>query len=419
VASVNGQDFKFGVDFIAKPFPGRANGRLVFVGHGYVFRSKDIDAYKGINVKDKIMLVVEGLPRGMSNSRDISGRKEGEDYDSPESYARSHGAKGIIYIPSPSMLTFWQNRHKFSLSPTRMSPEPPQTNIPVIYASEKMIKAMLEGEKIDYETIKKQVNEDALSDAFELSPAKQVNFNVNGKVDSVMTQNVVGIIEGIDYYLRKEYVAVGAHYDHIGMRPNAEGDRIFNGADDDGSGTVATMAIAEALVKGKQRPKRSIILVWHAGEEKGLWGSEYFTKFSPVPMNQIVAQLNIDMIGRSKKEGDDKPENRNLTGPNELYIVGSKMMSDDLGNLSEEVNNSFLKLNFNYKYDDPDDPERFFYRSDHYNYAVNGVPIIFYFSGTHEDYHGLEDHVDKIDFEKMEKITRTVFATLWKLANAP
>ena len=370
-------------------------------------------------MKDKVLLVVEGLPRGMSLSKDISGRKEGEDYDTPESYARTHGAKGIIYIPGPSTLTFWQNRHKFSLNPTRMSPEKPQNEVPVIYASEKMIKAILEGEKIDYETIKQQVSGDALGDAFDLTPAKQVSFHVNAKVDSAMTQNVVGIIEGLDYYLRKEYVAVGAHYDHIGMRPNAEGDRIFNGADDDGSGTVATMAIAEAIAKGKQRPKRSIIFVWHAGEEKGLWGSEFFTKFPPVPINQIVAQLNIDMIGRSKKDGDDKPENRNLTGPNELYIVGSKMMSDDLGILSEEVNNSFLKLNFNYKYDDPDDPERFFYRSDHYNYALNGVPIIFYFSGTHEDYHGPEDHVDKIDFEKMEKVTRTIFATLWKLVNAP
>jgi Zn-dependent M28 family amino/carboxypeptidase len=135
-------------------------------------------------------------------------------------------------------------------------------------------------------------------------------------------------------------------------------------------------------------------------------------------MDRVVAQLNIDMIGRSKKDGDDNPANMNLTGPNELYVIGSKKMSDDLGNLCEEVNNSYLRLKYNYKYDDPDDPERFFYRSDHYNYAVKGVPIIFFFSGVHEDYHGLGDHADKIDYEKMEKVTRTVFATMWKLANA-
>src|SRR5262245_21271805 len=419
VASVNGQNFKLGVDFYARPFPGRASGRIVYVGHGHIVRAKDIDAYRGINVKDKIMLVVEEIPRGVSPAQDISGKKEGEDYDTPETYARSHGARGIIYIPSSSTLTFWQNRHKFSLSPSKMTPEKPETNVPVIYGSEKMIKAILEEEKINYETIRKQASEDALGEAFDLSPGKQASFNVNAKVDSATTQNVVGIIEGLDYYLKKEYVAVGAHYDHIGMRPNADGDRIFNGADDDGSGTVATMAIAEALAKSKQRPKRSVIFVWHAGEEKGLWGSEFFTSYPPVPINEIVAQLNIDMIGRSKKEGDDKPENVNLTGPNGLYVIGSKKMSDDLGNLSEEVNNSYLKLDFNYKYDDPNDAERFFYRSDHYNYAQKGVPIIFYFSGVHEDYHMPGDHADKIDYEKMEKVTRTIFATMWKLANAP
>ena len=418
-AKVNAQDFKLGEDFIAKATPGRASGRIVYVGHGYVVRAKDIDAYQGVDVKGKILLAVEGRPRGVS-SLDTGGRKEGEDYDDPESYARAKGARGVIYIPSPSTLAFWQNRHKMSLNPTKMEMVKPQSgsNVPVIYASEKMIKAIMEGEKIDYETIKKQASEDAWGEAFDLSAGKQVSFNVNAKVDSTMTQNVVGIIDGVDYYLKNEYVAVGAHYDHIGMRPNAEGDRIFNGADDDGSGTVATLAIAEALAKGKQRPKRSILLVWHAGEEKGLWGSEFFTKYPPVSMDRVVAQLNIDMIGRSKKDGDDNPANMNLTGPNELYVIGSKKMSDDLGNLSEEVNNSYLQLKYNYKYDDPDDPERFFYRSDHYNYAVKGVPIIFFFSGVHEDYHGLGDHADKIDYEKMEKVTRTVFATMWKLANA-
>src|SRR6266540_719514 len=150
------------------------------------------------------------------------------------------------------------------------------------------------------------------------------------------------------------------------MSQNAEGDKIFNGADDDGSGTVGTLAIAQALSKSPTRPKRSVIFVWHAGEEKGLWGSEFFT---------------------------DNP--------------------------TEDVNNSYLKLAFNYKYDDPSDTERFFYRSDHYNYAKKGVPIIFYFSGVHEDYHGLADTADKIDYQKMEKVTRTVFAMMWRLANAP
>jgi peptidase M28-like protein len=421
IASVNGQSFKLGEDFIAEPIQGQASGRFVYVGHGYMIRAKGIDAYQGVDVKDKIILAVEGFPRGVS-FQDIHGKKEGDDYDTPETYARAHGARGVIYIPSQSTLTFWQNRHKFSLNPSRLRLEGARqvgANIPVIYASEKMVKAILDGEKLDYETIKKQASQGAPGEAFDLGAGKQASFNVNAKVDSAMTQNVVGVIEGVDPLLKKEYVAVGAHYDHVGMSQNAEGDKIFNGADDDGSGTVGTLAIAQALSKSPTRPKRSVIFVWHAGEEKGLWGSEFFTDNPTVPIEQIVTQLNIDMIGRSKKEGDNNPANKDLTGPNELYVIGSRMMSTDLGNLSEEVNNSYLKLAFNYKYDDPNDTERFFYRSDHFNYAKKGVPIIFYFSGVHEDYHGLADTADKIDYQKMEKVTRSVFAMMWRLANAP
>jgi hypothetical protein len=421
IASVNGQSFKLGEDFIAEPIQGQASGRIVYVGHGYMIRAKGIDAYQGVDVKDKIILAVEGFPRGVS-FQDIHGKKAGDDYDTPETYARAHGARGVIYIPSQSTLSFWQNRHQFSLNPSRMRLEGLRQSgakIPVIYASEKMVKAILDGEKLDYEAIRKRASQGVLGEAFDLGAGKQASFNVNAKVDSAMTQNVVGVIEGVDPLLKKEYVAVGAHYDHVGMSQNAEGDKIFNGADDDGSGTVGTLAIAQALSKSPTRPKRSVIFVWHAGEEKGLWGSEFFTDNPTVPMEQIVTQLNIDMIGRSKKEGDNNPANKDLTGPNELYVIGSRMMSTDLGNLSEEVNNSYLKLAFNYKYDDPNDTERFFYRSDHFNYAKKGVPIIFYFSGVHEDYHGLADTADKIDYQKMEKVTRTVFAMMWRLANAP
>lgn len=419
IASLNGQSFKVGEDFIATPFEGQASGQIVFVGYGYMVKAKNINPYEGVDVKGKIMLVAGGFPKGVT-FQDMRG-KAGVDFDSPETYARAHGAKGVIVIPNSSMITFWEQRYKASLNPTRMMMERPQqaASVPVITASEKMAAVILQGEKLDYETIKKQMGEGAAGESFALSPDKQVSFNVAVKAERTMTQNVVGIIEGADPVLKNEYVAVGAHYDHVGMRASGDGDRIFNGADDDGSGTVATLAIAEALAKSAQRPKRSVIFVWHAGEEKGLWGSAYFTDNPPVPINQIITQLNIDMIGRSKQEGDAKPANKNLTGPNAIYVIGSKMMSTELGALSEEVNNSYLKLSFDYKYDAPDDPERFFYRSDHYNYARKGVPIIFYFSGVHEDYHRPSDHPDKIDYVKMEKVTRAIFATMWKLANAP
>jgi Zn-dependent M28 family amino/carboxypeptidase len=253
-----------------------------------------------------------------------------------------------------------------------------------------------------------------------LTSNKKIDINLALKEEtSLMTQNVVAILEGSDPVLKNEYVAIGAHYDHDGMNPHIEGpDKIYNGADDDGSGTTGVLAIAEALTKSPKRPKRSILFVWHAGEERGLWGSEYFTKYPTVPLDKVITHLNIDMIGRSKKPGDTNPKNKELTGENEIYVIGPKLMSTQLENVTDSVNKSFLNLSYNSKYDDPKDPNQFFFRSDHYHYAAKGVPIVFWFNGVHEDYHQPGDSPDKIDYQKMEKITRTIFLTLWELADA-
>lgn len=419
-ASIGGQSFKMGEDFLGRPYPGSASGKVVFVGHGYLVKAKNINPYQGVDVRGKIMLVTEGFPKGV-NFQDFRG-KQGEDFDRPESYAVAHGAKGIIMIAGSSTLNFWEQRYKTTLTPTRpMMENPSQASVPVIVISAKMATALLQGEKLDYETLKKQIEEGVNGAAFDLGPGKEVSFTVGAKVDAIQTQNVVAMLEGSDPVLKSEYVAIGAHYDHVGNSPQTGcrpigNDSICNGADDDGSGTVAVLSIAEALAKGP-RPKRSVLFVWHCGEEKGLWGSEFINENPPVPSKQIITQLNIDMIGRSKKAGDTNQRNINLTGPDEIYVIGSRLMSTELGELSEAVNKSYLNLGFNYKYDAKDDPERLFYRSDHFNYAKHGIPIIFYFDGVHEDYHQVGDSPDKIDYQKMEKVTRTVFATMWKLAN--
>ena len=243
----------------------------------------------------------------------------------------------------------------------------------------------------------------------------KVNVTVALKTSPVTTQNVIAVLEGSDPVLKNEYVAIGAHYDHVGIGTPVNGDAIYNGADDDGSGTVAVLSLAEAFVRGP-RPKRSMLFIWHCGEEKGLWGSQYFTENPTIPIGQVITQLNIDMIGRTKKE-NDVPANQPLPKPGEVYLIGSKLMSTDLGEISEAVNKSYLNLSFNYKYDDPKDPEQFFYRSDHYNYARKGVPIIFYMDGVHEDYHRPSDSIEKIDYQNVEKVTRTIYATGWELAN--
>lgn len=422
-AELNGRSLKFGEDFSSQVNPGSANGQLVYVGSGWYVPGKKINPYQGIQIKDKIAVIAgTGLPRGIT-FRELNEGKEGIDWESPSSYLNKNGAKGIIIVPNANAINNWsQNLQRVLERGSSWSVEKFQKAqnqpLPAIVISEKTALALFEGEKRDGATVLKGAASGEVGDSFDLSPSKQLKFTVAVKQEQGTTQNVVAVLEGSDAKLKNEYVAIGAHYDHVGIGNPVNGDSIFNGADDDGSGTVSVLAIAEAVAAGP-RPKRSLLFVWHAGEERGLWGSQYITDYPVIPLNQIIAQLNIDMIGRSKKEGDTEPRNVNLTGPNEIYVIGSKMMSTELGALSEKVNSSFLKLAFNYKYDDPKDPERFFFRSDHYNYARKGIPIIFYFDGVHEDYHRPSDHPDKIDYQKMEKVARTVMATLWALANSP
>jgi hypothetical protein len=428
-AEINGQAFSFGEDLIAQPIAGTASAPLVYVGHGWFIKNKNIDAYQGIDVKDKIVVVLGGgFPKGISFA-DISGGKQGVDWMSPNSYAEARGAKGIIAIPNKQMLANWQRiSQNFTTGGTLTIEKFKKPNegpkIPTISVSEKALNALLQGEAQTATTLLNREQAEAIK-PFDFSAGKKVTINVATKTEQVFTQNVVAIAEGRDATLKNEYVALGAHYDHVGTGapgggrvPSPKGDtsdNIWNGADDDGSGTVALLAVAETLGKNPP-PKRSVLFVWHCGEEKGLWGSRYYVENPTVPLAQIVTQINIDMIGRSRPEGDANPANAKLAGPNEIYVIGSKMMSTQLGELSENTNHAYLNLKLNYLYDDPKDPNRFFYRSDHYNYAKNGIPIIFYFDGEHEDYHRPGDHPDKIDYQKMEKVTRTVFVTLWELA---
>ena len=425
------RSFEYGHDFLAAAVSGVAEGSLVYVGHGYVIKEKNLDAYKGIDVKGKILVAHSGYPPGVSRN-DVRGAS-GERWESAVTYAAKNGAKGVIYIPSFDSLTRWdRNRNETSEEgTTRMdsssSSRPKEPEVPSITASTEMLAEIFQDEKMSAREIFRRAQTNEPADAFALSASKQVKFSVETTSTAVPTQNVVAIVRGSDPKLKDEYVAIGAHYDHVGVAGRgrsaesggAGADLIFNGADDDGSGTTALLVMAETAARLKPRPKRSLLFVWHAGEEHGLWGSAYYTQHPTVPLDHIVAQLNVDMIGRSRAANDTKPENKLLTGPNEVYVIGSKMMSSSLAELSERVNDGYLKVSFNYHYDDPNDSTRLFFRSDHYNYAKKGIPIIFYFSGLHEDYHEPSDSVEKIDFTKMERITRTIYATALALSDAP
>jgi hypothetical protein len=284
-----------------------------------------------------------------------------------------------------------------------------------------------------YADLKEAAAKRAPLPAFRLQNVK-LTFDLDADYEVVRTQftrNVVGMLPGSDAGKRDSYVAFGAHYDHVGyaegevttagqaaprrlgapgrVKDGALDDRIWNGADDDGSGSATLLGIAKAAAAGP-RPKRSLVFIWHTGEERGLWGSRYFADYPGVPAEKIVAQLNMDMVGRNR---DDKAEESNT-----VYLVGSDRISTELHNLNEETNAKQPRpLKLDYEMNDPADLEQVYYRSDHFSYAAYGIPIIFYTTGLHPDYHVNTDSVEKIEFEKMARIGQLVLDTGLRVAN--
>ncbi len=224
--------------------------------------------------------------------------------------------------------------------------------------------------------------------------------------DSQSSQNVVAFIKGSEK--PDEIIVISAHYDHVGSRDG----KIYNGADDDGSGTVALLEIAEAFkkaVKNGHGPKRSILFLHVTGEEIGLYGSKYYTENPLFPLENTVCNLNVDMIGRIDPNKKDNP--------NYIYLIGSDKLSQVLHDVSEEVNKNYINLDLDYKFNDDNDPNRFYYRSDHYNFAKHNIPVIFYFNGVHADYHQHTDTPDKIEYELLAKRAQLIFQTAWEIVN--
>lgn len=239
-----------------------------------------------------------------------------------------------------------------------------------------------------------------------LGTTTEVLINADMLIKNIASENVMGFLRGTEK--PDEILVISAHYDHDGIK-NGE---IYNGADDDGSGTSSIMELAEAFVEASKKgngPKRSILFLAVSGEEKGLLGSKYYVDNPVFPLENTIVDLNIDMIGRV----DDKHKNN----PDYIYLIGSDRLSKDLHLLSEKANDTYCNLELDYTYNAEDDPNRYYFRSDHYNFAKNGIPVIFYFNGTHEDYHKPTDTVEKINFDKMKKINDLIFLTAWEIVN--
>ena len=384
------------------------NEGVVFAGYG--IDDKNWDDYAGLDVKGKVVVILSGEPENEKGE----GRLEGawrDALDAKRSIAADYGARALVVVTDQfpkvrSRLKPWLESTGLRLERAAEPGDSEPAKIPTFFVDEKVAGAWWTsvGAK-SWDKMLEDVRKKGILPRGEMKGLLW-SSRVEKAGDLVRGVNVVGAVEGTDPVLSKEWVIITAHYDHVGVI-NGE---IHNGADDDGSGTVTLLELAQAFAEAKRSgfgPRRSVMFLAVVGEEKGLLGSEWYTLNPLVPLGNTVANLNIDMIGRV--------DEAHASDERYVYLIGSDRISMDLHLINEQANSSFTSLALDYTFNAESDPNRYYYRSDHYNFAKNGIPVIFYFSGVHEDYHRPGDDVEKIRFGKMETIGRLVFHTAWQL----
>jgi hypothetical protein len=331
------------------------------------------------------------------------------DYRGATALARSKNAAAVFVLNTTSDEEFHDYASQFEsfLSDGRLSLKKTKaeaTNTGIFFVSPSV------AAKIFSTSVEKLISAAEGGRSLRKVAAGKVSYKTSVEMKTVMTENVLGFLEGTDK--KDEVIVITSHYDHIGKKDSGEGDLINNGADDDGSGTVAVLQLAKAFAQAKKDgkgPRRSILFMTVTGEENGLLGSEYYTQYPVFALDKTVVNLNIDMVGR-------RDEQHKESAPY-VYVIGADKLSSDLHDLSESMNKKYTNLLFDYTYNDENHPARLYYRSDHWNFAQKNIPIIFYFDGIHEDYHLPSDEVDKIEFDLLTARAKCVFFTAWEIAN--
>ena len=409
---------------------GDAKGKIaIFLGRG--IRGMDATQNRLINARARDAVELHRAVAAIGPVAQAAGRGRGAGAGGPAADAgRGAGAPAAATPATPPAATSAAQRTDFQTTRNLDLPVPPQ-----LTASDAFFEYVFSSSGHSYENLRALAAKQEPLPEISLRDVR-ITITVDAEYDRVQTQfsrNVVGLVRGTDSKLRDTYVTLGAHLDHVGYQQFAPtgqggaggfggvcagqtrttprpGDNISNGADDDGSGIVSLMAIAKAFATG-QKPKRSVLFVWHSGEEAGLLGSRYMADHPVMPLDGMVAMLNIDMVGRNRC---DDPAQANT-----VYLVGSERISTELHNLSEAANAALPRpLTLDYEYNDIADPESIYTRSDHYSYASKGVPVIFYTTGLHRDYHYVTDEVDKIEFGKMARIAELIHATAIRIGNS-
>lgn len=387
---------------------------LTFVGYGIQSKQwNDYKKYKGGGA----VVFLDGEPtdaQGVSLlTKDGAASEWSNGLQKKREVAQEMGAEAVIvlledevYDVRKSRMKRWMLRKSTSIDREK---DGEGTNLPTFFVRGSVADGWLVGSKInslvDYGQRVKEKKKPSKATAL----VPEWNASIDQIKGSYKAENVMAFLEGADPELKDEVLVITSHYDHVGI---IDGE-VHNGADDDGSGTVTVMELARQFLEMSKRglrTRRSILFMNVVGEEKGLLGSEYYADHPVFPLENTVANLNVDMIGRTDAEHPDDPRY--------VYLIGSDKLSSDLHNISEQCNESFTNLDLDYTFNAPDDPNRYYYRSDHYNFAKNNIPVIFYFTGVHEDYHKPGDDVEKIMFPKMAEIGKLVFHTAWEVANA-
>ena len=356
---------------------------VLYAGTG--IESDTINNYKGLNVKNQWVLIDEGTTTETTPFRRLAAMR------SKVALARLKGAKGVILITNDFPKKNFVLKGNMYLKKTVNS-------VPTLSISYQAASSFFTG-PIDSSADLSAIKPSVLNTKASLSVYKRAMM--------LESSNVIGVMPGTDK--KDEYVVLTSHYDHLGKR----GNEIYYGADDDGSGTTAVLQVAEAFAQAKAEghsPRRTIVFMTVSGEEKGLLGSEFYSENPLFPLNKTSVNLNTDMVGRidpNRKEGDST---------NYVYVIGEDKLSSELIKITDSVNNQYSRLEIDRRFN-ANDPNRYYYRSDHYNFAKKGVPIMFYFNGTHADYHRSTDIVDKINFDLMAKRVKLVFYTARLIAN--
>lgn len=407
---VGGRRLRFG-DVLLNPFVKSidSTSSVVFVGDGVRIPSKNIDAYAGLDLRGKLVLAIQALPKGVFPD------SLPPDFEGPRITPATRGAVATLLVPPKPLLDNWNEVRSNPLW-TFSELDPPVATSPrlitTILIRPDLARTLLAANPGRADSILNRAPGAQFPLPFELP--QKIRVHIPATESRRTTYNIVAMIKGSDPTLSNEYVTVAAHLDGAVQSPLIPGDTVFNAADDNASGSAGILAVAEQMMRAPH-PRRSVVFIWETGHEIGLYGSQEFVGSGIVPPRGIVAHFNVDMIGGTAAATDTSSQ---PTKAHEVFIVGPRVLSTSLDSLIERTNRGYLQLRLNHTLDEPSS-EFYYPRTDARPFIEHGIPTIDFFTGLHPRYHRSNDEARYLDMTKVQEVSRALMATVWAVANDP